>query len=47
MDTFDRCMEHLLKDSCGEMAYCTVHDTSAFEKKYAKQVKRKQKEMTR
>lgn len=47
MDTFDSCMEHLLQDSCGKMAYCTAHDTSAFEKKYAKQIKRKQKELTR
>ena len=47
MDTFDSCMEHLPQDSCGKMAYCTAHDTSAFEKKYAKQIKRKQKELTR
>lgn len=47
MDTFDSCMAHLLQDSCGKMAYCTAHDTSAYEKKHEKQLKRKQEEMTR
>lgn len=47
MDTFDRCMKHLLQDACGDMSYCTVHDTSAFEKKIAKQLKHKREEATR
>ena len=47
MDTFDKCMAHMLEDACGKMAYCTVHDTSAFEKKVAKNLKRKQEEMVR
>lgn len=44
MDTFDSCMEHLLQDSCGEMAYCTVHDAGAFEKRPVKRPAHKRKE---
>lgn len=47
MNTFDSCMEHLLQDACGDMSYCTVHNTSAFERKFAKQLKHKQEETAR
>lgn len=45
--TFEKCMAHLLEDSCGQMTYCTVHDTKAFQQRAEKYLKQKREGVSR
>ena len=45
--TFEECMAHLLEDSCGEMSYCTAHNTTEFQRRTEKRLARKQEAPSR
>ena len=45
--SFDACMAHLLKDACGEQAYCMVCDTSGLRSARQKHLARKREEAAR